>query len=589
MIKILNRTFTRPGLNLLVKVSVVLTKVCYNSGWHDPTNNALGAGNSYRWNKWWAEEAPKRDPNAEVWGPFKRLPNVRKFKVKIKDYDRLFLKYGIKKRNQPEMVFEKYNNGKINRYVAHQLKRLEYIKTQAGYWKIVRYLMRNSKAFLIMALKHVYPKWHRDMSLTGVIAILRRVRKISNTPRAQLDFRRVYVTKPNGKKRPLGVPTPAWRIYLHMLNQFLVFRLDRTLHPAQHGFRPGKGTLTAWRKVLSDVIPQANIYEYDLKLFFDRVSLWYIERKLKYMGVPNDLLVDIAYINRSLVDLGQPPFPIREPDHAYKENPYVMPWWNKDDPEKPWTRLYEPIFKQEGVPQGSPTSPFLSNLALEEGLMERSNIECIQYADDGLFYSSRDFKIPEENTSMNMASVEFNKEKSGWIKRKGVWLKPLKFLGLTYDGIEDKLFASTRKGATLEFDKDKLVEAIAYRDSEGKDRSDYTKGTTAEVTRRNWQAFAKSSIAGFIQSRLYGDSWNLEGYEQSFELDYIKSSWVDKYGHRYSRMKMDVFNSTSFSCYSLLQILSKPSQRRRRWSKGPLFTANKAANHIPKIKLRGKI
>lgn len=40
--------------------------------------------------------------------------------------------------------------------------------------------------------------------------------------------------------------------------------------------------------------------------------------------------------------------------------------------------------------------------------------------------------------------------KSGWVKREGKWLKPLKFLGLSYNGETDVLKASTRKGATIE-------------------------------------------------------------------------------------------------------------------------------------------
>lgn len=49
--------------------------------------------------------------------------------------------------------------------------------------------------------------------------------------------------------------------------------------------------------------------------------------------------------------------------------------------------------------------------------------------------------------------VSLAEEKSGFVKRGGTWLKPLKFLGLSYDGIKGKLLASTRGGATLEFDK----------------------------------------------------------------------------------------------------------------------------------------
>lgn len=54
-------------------------------------------------------------------------------------------------------------------------------------------------------------------------------------------------------------------------------------------------------------------------------------------------------------------------------------------------------------------------------------------------------------------------------------------------------------------------------------------------------------------------------------------------------MRMDVFNSTSFACYSLMQILSRPSSKRRRWSKGPLFTRDKARKDNTKIRLRGEV
>jgi predicted Zn-ribbon and HTH transcriptional regulator len=39
------------------------------------------------------------------------------------------------------------------------------------------------------------------------------------------------------------------------------------------------------------------------------------------------------------------------------------------------------------------------------------------------------------------------------VKRDGEWIRPLKFLGLEYDGKRDKLRARTRGGSTLEYDK----------------------------------------------------------------------------------------------------------------------------------------
>jgi hypothetical protein len=43
------------------------------------------------------------------------------------------------------------------------------------------------------------------------------------------------------------------------------------------------------------------------------------------------------------------------------------------------------------------------------------------------------------------------------VKRKGEWLKPLKFLGLEYDGVHDIFRAHTRNGSQLEFNKQELI------------------------------------------------------------------------------------------------------------------------------------
>jgi hypothetical protein len=60
-----------------------------------------------------------------------------------------------------------------------------------------------------------------------------------------------------------------------MMNQFLVFY---SLHhcpvdAAQHGFVPGRGTKTAWEFILSKVIVAPDIYEIDLRSFFDKVRV----------------------------------------------------------------------------------------------------------------------------------------------------------------------------------------------------------------------------------------------------------------------------------------------------------------------------
>jgi len=131
----------------------------------------------------------------------------------------------------------------------------------------------------------------------------------------------------------------------------------------------------------------------------------------------------------------------------------------------------EPGFKTviepqiQGLPQGSSLSPLLSSFVLakinEMGIASGPSPEFIFYADDGLIYSDWSYSKLEKYILTFLVpkyaqwGIKFNLEKSGWVKQDGQWETPLKFLGLTYDatGSTAVLKASTRKGATLVFDK----------------------------------------------------------------------------------------------------------------------------------------
>lgn len=71
------------------------------------------------------------------------------------------------------------------------------------------------------------------------------------------------------------------------------------------------------------------------------------------------------------------------------------------------------MYRVRGVPQGAPTSPVLATLGLEGSIIDRPGLNCLMYADDGLYYGNIDQPIVTPNSGMVSANIYFNLEKSG--------------------------------------------------------------------------------------------------------------------------------------------------------------------------------
>lgn len=96
--------------------------------------------------------------------PQKKFPNVKSFKIELlSNHHPVFKEKGILKREfEPLINQESYINKSQNRYIEHQLRRLNlYRGNQTAFWRLGTHLLHHSSTFLSLCLLEVYPGWHR--------------------------------------------------------------------------------------------------------------------------------------------------------------------------------------------------------------------------------------------------------------------------------------------------------------------------------------------------------------------------------------------------------------------------------------------
>ena len=199
-------------------------------------------------------------------------------------------------------------------------------------------------------------------------------------------IRGVEIKKSNGKKRLLGVPTVTDRLLQQAVGQVLALKFDREFEDYSYGFRYNRNAQQAVLKAQQYINGgYRHIVDIDLKSFFDEVD--------------HCILLQLLYRKVKC------PLTLR----------LIRKWMRA-----PIEINGKLVKRRKGVPQGSPLSPLLSNIMLDELDKElaKQGLRYVRYADDFSIYTKSEQTARKIGNQIYLflkdkLKLPINREKSG--------------------------------------------------------------------------------------------------------------------------------------------------------------------------------